>query len=409
MTGLSLKAQLKTVFLELYIMAIVHLSSQFIKDIAAADRPQRQQWFFDNELTGFVLERRRSGGMTFYFRYRDTHKRIRLCRIGDLKDTPIQQARMRAYEIKALLLEGRDPSEIARGSGRGITLEAFVNEYYIAHVSARKRNPKVDIGILKKHILPRFGHLQLIRIRVEDAHNFQQSLLKGGYAHATVNRLLILLSHIFNVAIRLEKLPSGSNPIKHIPKFADTQRERYLSKTELRALFAELEKNSNTSVCQLVLLLLYTGARKRELLDARWEEVDFQQRVLWIPPERSKSKRPRPIALSQKAIGILEGIPREPDIPYLFFNPKTRKPPVSVFVAWDGIRKRAGVPDLRLHDLRHSFASFLVNAGRSLYDVQRLLGHQDPKVTMRYAHLSQSTMVEASDFASELISSSLRD
>ena len=390
-------------------MPKVHLNDLLIREMAVADRPTRSQWFFDDELTGFVLERRTSGGMTFYFRYRDAHKRIRLHRIGSLKETSIQQARLKSYEVKAMLLEGRDPKEIAPNRGRGITLQAFVDEYYVPYVSARKRNPQVDIGILKKHISPRFGRLQLNRITVENVNNFQQSLLDNGYAHATINRLLVLLSHIFNVSIRLKKLPSDSNPVKHIPRFADTQRERFLSKTELRALFEELTQNPNRPVCRLVLLLLYTGARKRELLDARWSEVDFEQRVLWIPAERSKSKRPRPIALSKEALRVLKALPREPDVPYLFFNPKTRKPPVSVFVAWCGIRERAGVSDLRMHDLRHSFASFLVNAGRSLYDVQRLLGHQDPKVTMRYAHLSPSKMVEASDFASEVILSALEE
>ena len=85
----------------------------------------------------------------------------------------------------------------------------------------------------------------------------------------------------------------------------------------------------------------------------------------------------------------------QPDIPWVFFNPKTKKPPVSIFYAWDSIRKKVGLGEVRLHDLRHSYASFLVNAGRSLYEVQKLLGHHDPKVTMRYAHLSPQAMLEA--------------
>uniref|UniRef100_UPI0040470854 tyrosine-type recombinase/integrase n=1 Tax=Limnohabitans sp. TaxID=1907725 RepID=UPI0040470854 len=239
-------------------------------------------------------------------------------------------------------------------------------------------------------------------------------VLDGGDGNDTVrldgtlaNNGMVLLSHIFNVAIRLEQVPPDTNPCKGVAMFKETQRERYLSQGELAALFAELDRNPNILVCQLVRLLLYTGARKRELLDARWDEVDFTRRVLWVPPERSKSKRRRPIALSNEAIEILKALPRADGVPYVFFNPQTAKPPVSVFVAWDSIRKRAGIPDFRMHDLRHSFASFLVNAGRSLYDVQRLLGHHDPKVTMRYAHLSQQTMVEASDAAASTIAALL--
>jgi integrase len=145
----------------------------------------------------------------------------------------------------------------------------------------------------------------------------------------------------------------------------------------------------------VIRLLLYTGARKREILDARWDEIDFNRRMLTVPAERSKSKKPHHIPLSDAALELLQSLPRQDDIPWVFFNPKTKKPPVSIFYAWNTIRNRVGMPELRLHDLRHSYASFLVNAGRSLYEVQKLLGHHDPKVTMRYAHLSPQAMLEA--------------
>lgn len=183
-----------------------------------------------------------------------------------------------------------------------------------------------------------------------------------------------------------------------------TLRERYLQAHEVRALFDELDQNVNRMVGQVIRLLLYTGARKREVLDARWSEVDLAQGVLWVPPERSKSRKPRPIALSYSAVELIRSLPREPDVPYLFFNPRTRKPPVSIFSAWNTIRHKVGLADVRLHDLRHSYASFLVNAGHSLYEVQRLLGHQDPKVTMRYAHLSQGVMVDAANHVADILS-----
>jgi len=148
-------------------------------------------------------------------------------------------------------------------------------------------------------------------------------------------------------------------------------------------------------VGQVIRLLLYTGARKREILDARWDEIDWNRRLLMIPAARSKSKKVHYIPLSDAAIELLQSLPRQDDIPWVFFNPKTKKPPVSIFYAWDSIRKKVGLGEVRLHDLRHSYASFLVNAGRSLYEVQKLLGHHDPKVTMRYAHLSPQAMLEA--------------
>jgi integrase len=178
-------------------------------------------------------------------------------------------------------------------------------------------------------------------------------------------------------------------------------RERYLSATEVQRLFKELDNNRNVQVAQVVRLLLYTGARKREALDARWEHIDFDRRLLTVP--LSKSGKPRHIPLSDAAIGLLQGLPRVDDILWVFFNPKTRKPPVSIFYAWDSIRAKVGLKDVRLHDLRHSFASFLVNSGRSLYEVQRLLGHHDPKVTMRYAHLSPGALIDAANVVGEMV------
>ena len=373
-------------------MPKVYIENKFITELIEVKPKAGVQTYFDTELTGFMLEHRSSGGVTFYVRYRDAEKQVRLYRIGRLTEVTLQQARTKAYEVKALLRAGHDPKREAYRLGDIPTLEAFASVHYAPYVMARKRNASVDLGMLRLHILPAFGAKPLTRITVGDVHGFQQALLAKGYAHATINRLLVLLSHIFNVAMRLELVPPKTNPCKGIAMFRETQRERYLSPDEVARLFAELDRNPNTLVCHLVRLLLYTGARKRELMDARWSEVDLAQRVLWVPPERSKSKRPRPIALSNDAVAVLRALPREPDVPYLFFNPQTRKPLVSVFVAWDGIRQRAGMPDLRLHDLRHSFASFLVNAGRSLYEVQELLGHADIRTTSRYAHLSRERL-----------------
>ncbi len=125
--------------------------------------------------------------------------------------------------------------------------------------------------------------------------------------------------------------------------------------------------------------------------------------MLTVPAARSKSKKPRHIPLSDAAVELLQALPRQDDIPWVFFNPKTKKPPVSIFYAWDSIRKKVGLEEVRLHDLRHSYASFLVNAGRSLYEVQKLLGHHDPKVTMRYAHLSPQAMLEAVNIVGNVV------
>ena len=144
----------------------------------------------------------------------------------------------------------------------------------------------------------------------------------------------------------------------------------------------------------IVAFLIYTGARKREVLDAKWTDIDWVQRSWKI--SKNKSNKIRHIPLSLGAIDTLmqaksHRMFRE-NSEYIFPNPNTLKPFSSFFFSWDAARKRAGIPELRVHDLRHSFASFLVNAGRSLYEVQELLGHADIKTTSRYAHLSRERL-----------------
>jgi integrase len=150
--------------------------------------------------------------------------------------------------------------------------------------------------------------------------------------------------------------------------------------------------------------LIYTGARKREVLDAKWVDIDWQEKSWRIP--FTKSGKVRHVPLSDGALEVLltlknaadsiavKGVAFPIDV-WIFGNPKTSKPYVSIFYSWDTARKLAGMPELRIHDLRHSFASFLVNAGRSLYEVQELLGHSDIRTTSRYAHLNRERLVGA--------------
>ena len=144
----------------------------------------------------------------------------------------------------------------------------------------------------------------------------------------------------------------------------------------------------------IVPMLILTGARKREVLDARWEDFDFERRHWRI--HTTKLGKPRFVPMSDGVVSLLESLPRF-DCEWVFANPKTLKPYVSIFCSWNTARTKAGLADVRIHDLRHSYASFLVNAGRSLYEVQRLLGHTQIKTTQRYAHLSHDTLLDATN------------
>lgn len=380
------------------------LTSEFLASLPSRVPACGAVGYFDVEIKGFLLEHRASGGATFYFRYRDAAGKVRLNRIGRSDEVSLSDARAKAHQMKQMVSEGGDPKLESHRFKDVPGFGEFVAERYLPYAKSRKRSWQTDESMLRNHLLPAFADLRMNRISRSDVLAFHHAALERGYAAGTCNRLIMLMKFVYNCAIRWDVLPPTGNPCVGVESFEDHgARERFLSASEVQRLFAELDSNRNVQVGQVIRLLLYTGARKREVLDARWDEIDLERRLLTVPAARSKSKRPRHIPLSDAALELLRSLPRREDVPWVFFNAKTMKPPVSIFYAWDSIRKKVGLAEVRLHDLRHSYASFLVNAGRSLYEVQKLLGHHDPKVTMRYAHLSPQAMLEAVNAVGDVV------
>ena len=181
----------------------------------------------------------------------------------------------------------------------------------------------------------------------------------------------------------------------------DACHERFLTPEETQRLLSALDADENQIAARAIKLLLLTGARRNEVTQAKWEHVNWAQRTLLVP--LSKTGRPRSIRLNSAALGILRATPRAEDNPFIFPSPTTGRPSPSLHFPWLRIRKRAGLLDVRLHDLRHSFASFLVNNGVSLYVVQGLLGHLNARTTQRYAHLANETLSDAAETVADAL------
>jgi len=192
------------------------------------------------------------------------------------------------------------------------------------------------------------------------------------------------------------------NPSKGIKAYAENnKRERYLEREEANRLFKTVEESENTMLLPIITILLLTGASLSEVLNAKWQDFDMARRVWTI--NLNKSGKPLYVPISDALINTIHAIPAINGCEWLVPNPKTRKPFVSIFNSWNTARKRAGLPDVRLHDLRHSFASFLINNGRSIYEVQKILGHTQISTTQRYAHLSQDSLISAANTAADCI------
>lgn len=216
----------------------------------------------------------------------------------------------------------------------------------------------------------------------------------SGGAIGSANRLLVLMRYVFNLAIRWETTGIKSNPTKGIALMEENnKRERYLSVYEVQRLYDAVCLSDLPMLKFIVPMLILTGARKREVLDAQWRDFDLARRLWRIPT--TKSGKARFVPLSDGAIDLLSSLPRLEGNPYTFPHSVKGMPYISIFYAWNKARRQAGLADVRLHDLRHTHASFLVNAGRTLYEVQHILGHTQVSTTQRYAHLSPDTLLDA--------------
>jgi integrase len=296
---------------------------------------------------------------------------------------------------------GEDIDESQKALKQVPTVSDFIHAVYLPFIEGYKKSWKSDRGLLKNHIEPIWGKKYLDQITRSDLIALMAEHRKT-HAPGSCNRLLILLRYMFNVALRSGDLGITKNPTAGYPLMKeDNKHERFLTKEDAQVLFESLKRSNNKMLQYIIPLLLLTGARKREVLDARWEDFDFERNSWRI--HTTKLGCARHVPLSNGAITLLQSVPRFANCPWAFPNPQTKLPFTSIFFAWDSARKAAGLGDVRIHDLRHSFASFLVNAGRTLYEVQLLLGHTQIKTTARYSHLSKDTLLDASNAAARAV------
>jgi integrase len=361
--------------------------------------------FFDVERRGFLLEVRQSGGKTFYQRYRDDRGREHQFKIGPADAISLEQARARAKEIRARAILGQDPQAERRALREIPNLRDFVRDQYLPFARSNKRSWNTDETILRLHILPTLGSVPLDKILPTMVAELVERLHAKGYATGTTNRVIVLLRFVFNLARKWNVPGTSNNATEGLALHPEKYHERFLSSEEVSRLLLSLNVDENKTAADAIRLLLFTGARRNEITQARWDYVDWEKRTLLVP--LSKSGRPRRISLNEPAVALLRSLRfgAETASVFIFPSPVTGRPSSSLFFPWDRIRKRAGLKDVRLHDLRHSYASFLVNQGVSLYVVQGLLGHQNAKTTQRYAHLSRQTLQDAAELLGTIVTS----
>ena len=345
------------------------------------------------------------GQGTYYLRYKDATGKTCHQKIGRTTILSLAEARKQAKTVKATITLGADPRGEQKAKQAVPTLDALYADYE-AYAKPRKRSWKKDEGLYRLHIKETFGAKRLNELRRQEILTFHAELLVKGLAPATADHVVKLIRQMLNKAVEWEMI--SVSPIARIKLFnPDNRLENYLDNEELERLLTVLRTDDNRTVCRVALFLLSTGARVNEALKATWDHIDRDTRVWRIPALNSKSKKIRSVPLNDSALEVLDELEAAAKSEFLFVSPKTKEHLTNIHKVWERLRNKAKLPQLRLHDLRHMYASFLVNDGRTLYEVQKILGHSSHSVTERYAHLSSASLRDAANSASLRILSAM--
>lgn len=372
------------------------LTQEFVNSVVL---PNGRKLIADKQVKGLYLDLWPKG-RAWRFRYTGLDGRMKAITIGDATTVPLDEARRQAKALGGVKKQ-RKEAHLAQPIP---TYSEYLEETYFPFCRATKKPSGGEERTIRNQLIPAFGHLQLDSISRSLVASFVNEKIARGYEPAGINKMLSHLKSSLNKAVEWEvgglkvSPMRGLKLLKVIPKI-----DRFLDPEEARSLIRAVHESASPMLRFIVPFLLFTGARKREALDAEWRYVDLESRIWTIPD--TKSGKPRFVPLSDQAIEVVRAAQRylrgtrQANSKWLFPNLETGKPYSSIFYPWDICRKAAGLPEVRIHDLRHSFASALVNRGMTLYDVKELLGHANVVTTQRYAHLSKARLREAAQEA----------
>jgi site-specific recombinase XerD len=347
------------------------------------------------------------GQGTFYWRYKDSTGKTCHQKIGRNSDITLADARKQAKTLKAEISLGADPRATAKAQRAIPTLGDFFDDTYLPYAKVHKRSWKRDVQLFSR-IRAAFGHLRLDQIQKQKVAVFHAGLLEEGLSGSSCDHHPKMLRRLCAMSMEFGLL--DKNPLANFKLFNhDNKVEHYLDDEQLGKLMEVLRTDANRPVCNIAILLLGTGCRLNEILSAKKSDISIENRTLKIAAINAKGKRVRSVPLNDASLDIiLKQMEDTKGFDHLFINHQTGKPYTTVMKVWTRLREKAGLPHLRLHDLRHSFASFLVNSGRTLYEVQQILGHSQSVVTERYSHLSTKTLQSAANCASVMIQGAMQ-
>lgn len=417
------------------------------RTVEAIEPSLRDTFLWDTEIPGFGCKVTPKSARIYILQYSrgDRDHRVTIGRHGI--EFTAEQARNEARRLRGLIASGENPA-LARSHERSIPTVAELGARYLEDYARPHKKASAfaqDQRNLQNHIIPLMGSLKASEIERQDVARVMRDIAAGKTAkdektklqgrrivrggEIVANRVHALLSKMFQLAEDWKFRPSGSNPCRGAKRFAEHKVERFLTSEELARLGNALNaaknghlvvdpdakapekrkrggqkkiglRSENPRAVAAIELLLLTGCRLGEVLNLRWSQVDFERRFLLLPDSKTGAKT---VYLSETALRILRDIGGSEESLYVFPGKRSTEPLRSIRVPWEHICKSARLDNLRLHDLRHSFASVGAASGLSLPMIGALLGHSQPNTTARYAHLAASPLHQAVDAIAEKI------
>lgn len=367
--------------------------SQNMVDALRPDGKDRFVW--DDTLSGFGVRIKPSGAKSYVLQYR-AHGRAQRISLGKCGQLSVKEARKRALEATAAIARGEDPAGERRAVREALTVADLCDYFkgpYAQSKGLSQRYLTDSAGIIARHILPRWGRWKAFEVTSEDVVRLKLEL---NDRPIQCNRVLALVSRLMTLAIRLKA--RRDNPAAGIEKNREHHRERYLNPEEMKRLFEVVSASADKVQAAAIKLLVLTGARRGELLSAEWSQFSLEcEQPTWIkPPQNTKQRRRHRAGLSRLAVDVLLELRKETGSGrYLFPSGDSHRKDIKKF--WRKVQTQAGLPDVRTHDLRHTFASILLVNGISLAMIGALLGHSSAQTTKRYAHLSDDAGAEAAN------------
>ena len=390
-------------------------------DALACDGTADRIFLWDDALAGFGVCALPSGKKSYVAQYRKDGRTRRVA-LGDHGRLTPDEARSAAKKVLGLVESGADPVEERRAARAVRTFREVAEDFMTLHVEPKRRTRTQEgyRSLLDRHVLPALGSKRIVDVRRKDVAHLHSAISRG--APGAANRALALVSAIWEWAARREIVPHADNPARGLERNPEARRERFLTPEEFGRLGEALRQAESVGLPWVVdetklgakhlpkvgnrltkadpyavaaiRLLILTGARLQEILTAQWSWVDLGRGVIFLPTSKTGAK---PLYLSAAAQAVLADIPRVASNPHIIVGSRAGAPRSDLKKPWAAIQRAAGLEGLRLHDLRHSFASVGAGTSLGLPIIGKLLGHSQPATTARYAHLDADPMRRAAD------------